>query len=257
MSNKRCARCGKVYPASYRSCPYCSGRGGGRRPPDNPVDQIIAFLQQHGERIFLTVTAVFLLIAALGIILTRCSGKDAEPPEDKTPPAQSDNTQEPEPPAEPMTLSKSALSLLVGETDQLTVSGGSGEPVWASSDEAVASVADGLITAKAAGTVTITVSCGLEKATCALTVTAKAPEVDVYLNRTDFSIRPGDPASFQMKVKVRETKKDYEGDVVWASADPGIASVSETGLVERVSRGTTTVTATIGEKVLECIVRVK
>ena len=59
MSGKKCARCGKIYPSSYRSCPYCSERRGGRRPPDNPIDGAVEFLREHGERIFLICTTVF------------------------------------------------------------------------------------------------------------------------------------------------------------------------------------------------------
>jgi len=185
------------------------------------------------------------------MLLTRCA-KDPEPADDvKTPPQEE---QEP-PAAEPMALSKTVLSLFVGETAELSVTGGSGDAVWASSDETVAGVAGGVVTAKAAGTATITASCGTDRVSCAVTVTEKEPDVEVYLNRTDFTLRPGDPA-FQMKVKVKETKKDYEGTVVWSSADPNVVTVSETGLVERAGRGSTTVTATVGGKILECIVRV-
>lgn len=256
MSGKRCAKCGKIYPSSYRSCPYCSGGRGGRRPPDNLIDQAAEFLREHGERIFLVCTAVFLVIAILGMIFARRSGAEPKPEDDRKPPEQQDGVQEPEPPAEPLALSKSAISLFVGDSETLTASGGTGEPVWASSDETVAAVAGGAVTAKAAGTATITVSCGLEKAVCAVTVTEKAPDVEVYLNRTDFTLRPGEK-EFQMKVKVKETRKEYEGDVKWASADVSVATVSETGLVERVGRGTTVVSAAIGEKVLECIVRIR
>ena len=80
--------------------------------------------------------------------------------------------------------------------------------------------------------------------------------MEVYLNRTDFTLRSGEN-EFQMKVKVKETRKDYEGEVKWASADAAVVTVSETGLVKRAGRGSTVISATIGEKVLECIVLVR
>lgn len=256
MSGKKCARCGKIYPSSYRSCPYCSERRGGRRPPDNPIDRAVEFLREHGERIFLICTTVFLAVAVLGMLLTRRSDPESKPADPPEPPEQQDSVQEPDPPPEPVSLSKSAISLFVGEYETLTSSGGTGDPIWTSSNEAVAGVTGGVVTAKAAGTATITVACGLEKAVCAVTVTEKAPEVEVYLNRTDFTLRSGEN-EFQMKVKVKETRKDYEGEVKWASADAAVVTVSETGLVQRAGRGSTVISATIGEKVLECIVRVK
>ena len=78
----------------------------------------------------------------------------------------------------------------------------------------------------------------------------------LYLNHSDFTIRQGDPA-VQMKVKLKESKEVYEGAVVWASANSQVVTISETGLVERVGKGTTTISATVDGQVLECIVRVR
>lgn len=252
MSNKRCPRCGKVYPSSYRSCPYCTGRRS-RRPPDNPLDRVFAFLRQNGERIFLAATAVFLTVALLGAVLTRCSPKDPKPAEkEPSEPVQEDPKPDDTP---PLAISQSALALYVDEAASLAVAGGEGECLWTSSDEAVAAVEEGRITAKSAGTATITATCGGEQVSCVVTVTIKSPDVEVYLNRTDFTLRAGED-SFQMQVKVRETRKEYTGHIVWSVEDPGVATISETGLVQRVGRGHTTVTATMGEKVLTCTVRV-
>jgi len=260
MSNKKCPRCGKSYPSSYRSCPYCSERSERgrrtRREPDHPIDRTAAFLQKHGGQIFLGVTAVFLLIAVFGMILTRCASeqKPAPTPDTETKQPEDEN---PPPVEEPLNISNTTLSLAVGETAALIVTGSEETPVWTSSDETVATIADGIVTANAAGTATITATCGTRRITCVVTVREKDPDVEVYLNRTDFTLQPGEGKDhFQLVVKVRETKKPYDGGIVWSVEDPSIATVSETGFVQRVSRGTTKVTATMGTKVLECIVRV-
>lgn len=256
MEKRRCAKCGKLYPSSYRTCPYCSGQGNGRRNrPSSTLEQVVAFVQQNKDRLFIITTAVFLLIALLGIVLTRCSSQDPDPDETPNPTEQGTDTPEPDQPQEVMEISSTALSIYVGETAQLTVTGVTDTPIWTTSDETVASVTDGVITAKAAGTATISAACGLEKVACTVTVSVKSPDVEVYLNRTDFTLRANDPP-FQMKVKVRETRSDYQGSVVWSIADTSVATISETGLVKRVGRGNTTITATMGGKVLECIVRV-
>lgn len=261
MSKKRCAKCGRIYPSSYRQCPYCADQGGGRRSrPSSPPEQVLLFLQENRDRIFLACTAVFLLIAVLGIILTRCSvPEESSKPQEPSPPTgqQQDKDPPPEDPLpDPLTISQTTLTVYVGEGMELSVTGGSEDvPVWSSADESIATVTDGLVIGRAPGTVTVTASRGLEKVACTVTVAIKSPDVEVYLNRTDFTLRPKDPP-FQMQVKVRETRKAYQGTVVWSVADPGVATVSETGLVTRVGRGTTVVTATMGEKVLECIVRV-
>ena len=81
-------------------------------------------------------------------------------------------------PATGVTLDKTTLSLTEGESATLTATV---EPenatdkaiVWTSSDNAVATVENGVVTAVKAGTATITAACGEAKATCAVTV--KAP----------------------------------------------------------------------------------
>lgn len=45
--------------------------------------------------------------------------------------------------------------------------------------------------------------------------------------------------------------------VVWASNDPNVATISETGLVTRAGKGHTTITATVGGVTMECIVRMR
>jgi len=260
MSNNKCPRCGRTYPSSYKSCPYCSEQPEKRRrkhrEPDNPIDWFAEFLRQNGERIFLGVTAVFLLIAVFGMILTRCSSEPDTAPAPDTEVKQPED-EDPPPVEEPLNISNTTLSLAVGDTAALIVTGSQDAPVWTSSDEAVATIADGIVTANAAGTATVTATCGTRQISCVVTVREKDPEVEVYLNRTDFTLRPGEGNDhFQLEVKVRETKKPYDGGIVWSVEDPGIATVSETGFVQRVSRGTTKVTATMGTKVLECIVRV-
>lgn len=257
MSSKQCPKCGRQYPASYRSCPYCAGGERGRRTrPSTLPEQIVDFIRQYGERIFLVSSVVFIMIAILGILLSRCSAPAEQPADDTKPSdqqqAQPDDTI-PEP--DPLLISKTSLDILTGETASLTITGGTGTPVWASSDEAVATVSAGTVTALAAGTTTISVTCGTEKVICTVTVTAPEPEVEVYLNRTDFTLRASDPP-VQMKVKIVGSKKDYEGTVTWASNDVTVVTISDSGLVQRVGRGTTTVTATVGSQTVECIVRV-
>lgn len=255
MSNKRCPQCGKSYPSTYGSCPYCSERGRRRRrEPQGPAEVLAGALRANGERIFLGVTAVFLIIAVFGMILTRCSAGKPDPAPKPDDQVQQPEDQDPPPVETPLAISNTTLSLAVGEPAALIVTGGGEPPVWSSSDEAVASIADGIVTANAAGTATITAACGTQQVTCVVTVREKDPEVEVYLNRTDFTLRAGE--EFQMQVKVRETRKVYEGGVVWSVEDPSVATVDETGLVKRVSKGITKVTATMGTKVLECIVRV-
>lgn len=85
-------------------------------------------------------------------------------------------------------LNKTELALDIQEVEQLiaTVSPDNAtDPsvTWTSSDEAVATVSDGFVTAVAAGTATITAKAGEKSATCAITVAA-APVPEVKLTST-------------------------------------------------------------------------
>ena len=157
---------------------------------------------------------------------------------------------------------KTEFTMSVGDAPiPLTASGGSGSYTWSSSDESVATVdADGKVSAVAGGQATITVTDGSGKGTCMVRVkggtssgqttgsttsTSSAPK----LSSTDFTTHVGDP---NVQLKVSGTSSA----VTWASKNIGIATVSGSGVVKAVAAGTTTITATVDGKVLECIVRV-
>lgn len=71
-------------------------------------------------------------------------------------------------------LSQTKVSLKVGQTKQLKLTGTKKSVTWSSSKKTVATVSkSGKVTAKAAGTVTITAKSNGKKYTCKVTVTAK------------------------------------------------------------------------------------
>ena len=155
---------------------------------------------------------------------------------------------------------KTEFTMSVGDAPiPLTASGGSGSYTWSSSDENIATVdADGKVSAVSAGQATITVTDGSGKGTCMVRVkggtssgqTTTTPSSSApKLSSTDFTTHVGDP---DVQLKVSGTTSS----VTWASKNTGIATVSGSGVVKAVSAGTTTITATVDGKVLECIVRV-
>ncbi len=247
MSSRQCVKCGRRYPSSYRRCPYCAGQD--RRRQARPFERLLASLRPYRSRIFIVLWLVFFSIAVIGFLATRCSDAGEKPPETVTPPVQIT--------PEPLAISRTEASLTEGESVSVSVTGGFDTLIWTSSDKSVATVKNGQITAVGAGTATVTASTGVESVSCQVTVQAAPPAVklNLALNRTDFTLRANDPP-FQMKVLISGTKTSYDGEVVWTSRDPEVASVSETGLVERAGRGTTTVTAEANGQVLECVVRV-
>ena len=88
-------------------------------------------------------------------------------------------------------LDKTSLTLEAGTTAALTATpipsyADNVEIDWASSDEDIATVEDGLVTAKAAGSAVITASCGDIKAECRLTVEPSIEGVQTYLSDMDW-----------------------------------------------------------------------
>ena len=242
MSNRVCPTCGEEYSTTYRTCPFCEEEKAIRqgRPPHRQggkrLEKQRARASGGAGGVLLLLTAVIIAGALayvfLGDKIAGTIGIRSDPAElgltdDED---QDKDVQEPVPPAGALTVSQTSMTLAAGETALLTASGVEGEAVWSSSDEQIATVADGAVTARAGGTVTIPVTISGESAACIVEVT-------------------GDPP-VQMKVS------GTDSPVTWASKNTSVVTVSDTGLVTRVGSGTTKVTATVDGRTLECTVRV-
>lgn len=160
-------------------------------------------------------------------------------------------SQPPEVNTTPLSLDQSSITIPSGQTARITATGGSGEIVWTSSNNEIATVDGGSVTGVAGGTVTITATTGNESVTCTVTVTG-TPWVNpavLSLNYTDFTLRAGDPP-VQMKVK------GTDSTVTWSSSNVNVATISSSGVVTRVGKGNATITAQVDGQTLTCIVRV-
>ena len=118
---------------------------------------------------------------------------------------------------------------------------------WSTSDASIATVTDGVVTAVAPGTATITVTTedGNKTATCAVTVTAATvPVTGVTLNKTSTSLYVGDTETLTPTITPdNATNKN----VTWSSDDTSVATVDASGLVTAVARGTAVITATAAD----------
>ncbi len=176
-------------------------------------------------------------------------------------------------------LNKEDYTTNVGDPAvQLRVGDGTGVYTWVSADPAIATVSEtGKVTAIANGTIKVYATDGVGMGVCIVRVKGGSAPVrpnpgdpitptnpstpttpttpsdpsaaKAKLNREDFTISVGE--LFAMKVK------DYDGEVTWSVKDSSIASVLNDGTVKGLKAGRTTVTAKVGDRTLECIVRVK
>ncbi len=155
-------------------------------------------------------------------------------------------------PVASVTVSPATAGLLVGATTQLsaTTKDSAGNALtgrtitWASSNTTTATVsATGLVTAKAAGSTTITATSEGKSGTSTVTVTL-APVASVSVSPTSASLTIG------QTVQLTATPKDANGTaltgriVTWGSSNSTVASVSASGLVTGLTAGSVIVTAT-------------
>ncbi len=142
-----------------------------------------------------------------------------------------------------VTIDKTVLSLPVGETVQLTAivkpdNATDKTVVWTSSDESVAMVDNGKVTALKAGKATITAKCGSKSAKCSVTVSV--PVSSVILNKTMLSLTIGETA--RLKATITPIDATIQ-TITWSSSNNNVATVSSTGFVTAIAEGTTTITA--------------
>ena len=150
---------------------------------------------------------------------------------------------------------ESATLASLGETAQFTaaVQDANGNAVagaevsWASGDGAVATVdANGLVTAVANGTATITATSGSLSGSGAVTVAQEAAAVTVAPDSVHLIVS-GETAQLAAEVTDANGNVIDGATVSWASADEGVATVDANGLVAAVADGATMVTATSGD----------
>lgn len=126
--------------------------------------------------------------------------------------------------------SASAKTVFVGGTSQITVkkTGVSGKVTYTSSNKSVAVVsAGGKVTAKKAGTATITVKCGSYKATCKITVKKGSLKIT---SKTAVSVK----AKKTTAIKAAATSK---AKITYRSSNTKVATVSSKGVVKGVKKG--------------------
>lgn len=141
-----------------------------------------------------------------------------------------------------VTLNRTSLSLIAGDTGTLTATvRPAGEKVtWSSSNTSVATVSSsGTVTARAAGTAVITASAGDSSAKCTVTV-AKEAEVTSLSMRSTLSLKVGE--SFTLSCTVYPSNA-ADPSLTWFCSNTTAAAVSDSGTVTARAAGTAVITA--------------
>lgn len=132
--------------------------------------------------------------------------------------------------------------VLVGGQQDLKLKQAEDETVvWTSSNDAVASVENGIVTAKKAGTVKIKAQ--METQTLTVTVTVK----NLSISEKSITLTKG----FSKTLSVKHARQ-----IKWSSSNKKVASVSSKGKVTGKKEGSATVTAKVGAASYKCKVKV-
>ena len=139
-------------------------------------------------------------------------------------------------------LTKKNLSMKLGQTKRLRLKGASGKVKWSSSNEEVATVTKGRVTAQGEGTCTITALNGGKRYVCTITVGS------VSISHSDISLVKRRQIHLQIN--------GYAGEPEWSTSRKSVAEVDQDGNVTGVEYGRCEITARCGDIVLSCSVRV-
>ena len=166
---------------------------------------------------------------------------------------------------ESVSLSETALELGEGETKLVTATvspenATNKNLIWSSSDESVATVENGLVTALKEGKTEIIVKSedGYKSASLEVKVN-KTPSVihveSISLDKTELDMITGDRVTLNATVLPGDAK---DKSVTWSSSDESIVAVNKNGRVTAVSAGKATITATTADGGLTatCVINV-
>ncbi len=163
-------------------------------------------------------------------------------------------------PAQHVSLDKTSLKLLEGESGKLTatvypLNSTQKTLTWVSDHPDVASVDnEGNVTARKAGAATVTVKVA-ENVTAVCKVTVISRVTGISLSETTVELKPGETRRLTATVLPQNASN---AEVTWYSDKESVAKVSQSGLVSAVSTGEATihVVTSDGGKMATCLVKV-
>ena len=162
-----------------------------------------------------------------------------------------------EPVLERITVTPNAAAVMIGNThefaaacyDQFDNPMTGVDVNWTTSDEAVGTIdANGLFTALAEGTATITATTGSTSATAAVTVSAEAPVLDdITVTPTTATVKIGETREFATVCSDASGNSMPGVPVAWSCSNATVGTIDADGIFAALTTGTATITATSGE----------
>ena len=122
---------------------------------------------------------------------------------------------------------------------------------WSTSNSNVATVNNGVVTAKNSGMAIITAKLGNLETHCIVTVTN--PLDSITLNKTETTLNKGQTENLTVSFNPTDTTDDTT--VTWTTSDSNVTTV-DNGVITAKNSGTAIITAKIGDKEAICIVTV-
>ena len=167
-----------------------------------------------------------------------------------------------------MTLDKSSMTLTAGGSQELNAyvyfSDGSRTYQgisWQSSNSSVATVSSsGVVTAKSAGSATITASYTYKNKTYTQTCSVKVNAVSVSsiaVSSSSATLNYGDTKTLSVTAYYNNNTSKTVSGATWKSSNTNVATVNSSGVVTAKNAGTATITATYGGKSSTCTITVK
>ena len=157
-----------------------------------------------------------------------------------------------------VSVSQSSLTLETGGTANLTAtvtpSNATSKTVtWSTSNQSVAKVSGGTVTAVGEGTATITAKAGGQTASCTVTVNKKiVAATSITLDKTEAELEIGGQLTLNAVVKPDDAT--YK-TMTWSSSDNKVAIVSD-GVITAIALGNATITVKTKEQEATCTLTV-
>ena len=145
-------------------------------------------------------------------------------------------------------LNKTELNLVIGSTYKLTTNL-VGDVKWESSNPEIATVnQEGMVSAVGAGTAKIILTVDDKKVECIVSIissiTLNKETIELYMSDEDSKI-------FTLIPTIKPSEA-ANASITWSSTDESVAIVNDAGKVTAVGKGTTKITAIVGDKKAEC-----